>query len=87
MVCKMFNCYEFLNIPKKLRKRWTKPTLINDWENTIAYWEQSEQSEGLGKRLNFKYNCGSGEWCNPRKILYFFFFPSFKFGQYFHPLD
>ena len=32
---------------------WSKQNLINDWENTVAYWEESEWSEVLANK------CGS----------------------------
>ena len=30
-----------------------KPALVNDWENIIAYWEESAQCEALVNKLGF----------------------------------
>ena len=45
--------------------------MINDWENIIAYWEESEQSEALANKLGlFQIQLGclggratSGKFC------------------------
>ena len=56
---------------------------INDWENIITNWEESEQSEVLANKLGlFQMQLGVWGRCNPRKILQFL--PSFKMTQNCH---
>ena len=54
-----------------------KEDLTSDWENIIAYWVESEQSEVLVKKCgSFQKQlggCGRGSSATPRKFL-----PSFK---------
>ena len=46
-----------------------KSALINDCGNTVAYSEQSKQSEGVGEQVRFVLNLlwRSVGWCHPRK--------------------
>ena len=45
---------------------------MNDWENVIAYWEDTEQSDGEQMRFAPNTFGGFGGRCYPRKILLFF---------------
>ena len=58
----------------------SKKNLVNDWENIIAYWEESEQSKALANKCgSFQKQLGGLRWWtqyNPKKTLQFL--PSFK---------
>ena len=43
--------------------------ILNDYENIVAYSEQSKQSEGISEQVWFVLNLfwGSEGWCHPEK--------------------